>query len=103
MITPEIKAEYSKLYQLVLVVDEIIKKQAQEIYQLPPNERKPYLDEHFPIKDYIDESYILINSILLELDKRPTTQQYEQTKKLLTAARQYIKVLGGNPSLITFS
>lgn len=103
MITPEINHNYKTVYNLVQVADEIIKKQAKEIYQLPANERKQYLDEHFPIKDYIDESFELINNLMLELNKRPTKQQYEQTKQMLTAARAYIKELGGNPHLLPYS
>lgn len=103
MITPEIKHDYETIFNLVKIADDIIKKQAKEIYQLPANERKQYLDEHFPIKDYIDESFELINRLMLEVNKRPTNQQYEQTKKMLTAARTYIKELGGNPSVLTYS
>lgn len=103
MITPELKYKAEKLYTMVLNADEIINKQAKEIYQLPQEERKQYFDEHYPVKDYINESWELIAELLKELDKRPTKQQYEQTKQQLTAARQYIKVLGGNPSTLTYT
>lgn len=100
MITPELKYKAEKLYTMVLNADEIINKQAKEIYQLPQEERKQYFDEHYPVKDYIDESWQLIAELLKELDKRPTKQQYEQTKQMLTEARNYIKALGGNPHLL---
>jgi hypothetical protein len=103
MITPELNLKLEKLLQMVQNADEILKQQAKEIYNLPQAERKPYLDEHYTIKDYVDESWLILTAMSAELDERATKQQYAQAKQQLTAAREYIRVLGGNPSILTFS
>ena len=103
MITPEINLHIEKLLIMVNDADTILKQQAKEIYQMPQADRKPYLDEHYILKDYIDMSWHIIAVMAAELDKRPSVQQYNQAKQQLTAARTYIRVLGGNPSNLTFS
>jgi len=103
MITPELNMHLKKLFVMVQNADEIINQQAKEIYAMPQNERKPYLDEHYTLKDYIDESWHIISIMVAELDKRPSIQEHKQAKQQLTAARTYIKILGGNPSNLTFS
>ena len=103
MITPELNLKLEKLLIMVNDADEIIKRQAKEIYAMPQADSKPYLDEHYTIKDYIDESWLILSAVVAELDKRATVQEYRQAKQQLTAARTYIKALGGNPSNLTFS
>jgi hypothetical protein len=103
MIKPELTNELKKLFVMVQNADEIINKQAKEIYNLPQSERKPYLDEHYILKDYIDESWLIISTLVSELDKRATTQEYAQAKQQLRAAREYIKILGGNTSNLTYA
>lgn len=103
MITPELHVKIHTVSHMVIAVDEVLKNQIKEIYQIPKDERKPYLDEHFVLKDFIDEAVELINMLQTELDKRPTIQQYQQCKTTLTNARNYIEILGGNPSLLTYS
>ena len=103
MITPELNLHLEKLLVMVNDADDILKQQAKEIYAMPQAERKPYLDQHYTLKDYVDASWNILAVMAAELDKRPTIQQYNQAKQQLTAARTYIKVLGGNPSNLTFS
>jgi peptidase E len=103
MMTPELNMKLEKLLQMVQNADEILKQQAKEIYNLPQAERKPYLDEHYTIKDYVDESWLILSSLAAELDKRATKQQFAQCKQQLTKAREYIIILGGNPSNLTFA
>jgi hypothetical protein len=103
MITPELNLKLEKLLTMVNDADEILKRQAREIYAMPQADRKPYLDEHYTLKDYVDESWLILSAMASELDKRATTQQYKQVTQQLTAARTYIRSLGGNPSNLTFS
>ena len=103
MITPELNILLKKLFVMVQNADEIINQQAKEIYAMPQEERKPYLDEHYTLKDYIDESWHIISMLTAELDKRPTIQEHKQAKQQLTSARKYISILGGNPSNLTYS
>lgn len=103
MITPQLHNHYAKALQMIKIADSILIEQAREIYLLPKDERKPHWDEHYPIKDALHECWELVNELIKELDKRPSVQQYNQHKQQLTAARNYILSLGGNPSILTFA
>ena len=103
MITPELKIQINLIEQLLTNVDAVLKNQIREIYQMPKDDRKPYLVDYFTIKDYIDEAWDCIVDLHNELDKRPTVNQYKQVQTMLTNAREYIKILGGNPHNITYA
>jgi hypothetical protein len=103
MLTITAKHELSKLVtQHYLNVETILINERREISQLEETQQKTLWLKYNIIKSYCDNSLTLLEAFVKELEARGDIAEKESLKLQLKAARQYIKSIGGNPSILTY-
>jgi hypothetical protein len=65
-------------------------------------ERKQLQQTQNKIANFINYQSDIIENLLNELENRPTKSQLEFYKNFANDAKKYIKVLGGNPSNLSY-
>jgi hypothetical protein len=95
--TQKTRLKHDAIYQKFWI--DVLEPNQSEINNLTDFEdRKQLQQTQNKICSFVNYQSDLIESLLNELEKRPTEQQLIFYKNLATDAKQYIKVLGGNPS-----
>jgi hypothetical protein len=95
--TQKTRLKHDAIYQKFWI--DVLEPNQSEINNLTDFEDRKQLQlTQNKICSFVNYQSDLIESLLNELEKRPTTQQLIFYKNLVTDAKQYIKVLGGNPS-----
>jgi hypothetical protein len=83
---------------------EIIEPNERNIKQVDDwKERAELQKKHDLLCRLINEQYDILSSIVEAATTRPTEKEYEWQKNYIRLLRNYIKVLGGNPSIVNFS
>jgi hypothetical protein len=91
------RLKHDAIYQKFWI--DVLEPNQSEINNLTDFEdRKQLQQTQNKICSFVNYQSDLIESLLNELEKRPTEQQLTFYKNLATDAKKYIKVLGGNPS-----
>jgi hypothetical protein len=78
----------------------VLKPYREEILTLPKNIQKEEWRKYFLVDQLIDDTIEVINLMNDELDLRPTKENFDFSQKTIRHLRNYIKTLGGNPSII---
>jgi hypothetical protein len=95
--TQKTRLKHDAIYQKFWI--DILEPNQSEINNITDfDERKQLQQTQNKICSFVNYQSDLIESLLSELDKRPTEQQLTFYKNLAIDAKKYIKVLGGNPS-----
>jgi NDP-sugar pyrophosphorylase family protein len=80
-----------------------IDKTIEDIKLLPPENQKNYWYKIGLLNDYLDASYDFTQELINELAKRKSPKEVEHLKNHIKVLRQYIEILGGNPSNCNFA
>jgi hypothetical protein len=95
--TQKTRLKHDAIYQKFWI--DVLEPNQSEINNLTDFEdRKQLQQTQNKICSFVNYQSDLIESLLNELEKRPTEQQLTFYKNLATDAKKYIKILGGNPS-----
>jgi len=98
--TQKTRLKHDAIYQKFWI--DVLEPNQSEINNLTDFEDRKQLQlTQNKICSFVNYQSDLIESLLNELEKRPTEQQLTFYKNLATDAKKYIKVLGGNPSNLT--
>jgi hypothetical protein len=93
----KIRLKHDAIYQKFWI--DVLEPNQFEINNITDfDERKQLQQTQNKICSFVNYQSDIIESLLSELDKRPTEQQLTFYKNLAIDAKKYIKVLGGNPS-----
>ena len=93
----KIRLKHDAIYQKFWI--DVLEPNQSEINNITDFEdRKQLQQTQNKICSFVNYQSDLIESLLNELEKRPTDQQLTFYKNLATDAKKYIKILGGNPS-----
>jgi hypothetical protein len=93
----KIRLKHDAIYQKFWI--DVLEPNQSEINNITDFEdRKQLQQTQNKISSFINYQSDIIESLLSELEKRPTEQQLTFYKNLATDAKKYIKALGGNPS-----
>jgi len=93
----KIRLKHDAIYQKFWI--DVLEPNQSEINNITDFEdRKQLQQTQNKICSFVNYQSDIIESLLSELDKRPTEQQLTFYKNLAIDAKKYIKVLGGNPS-----
>jgi len=80
-----------------------IDKTIQDIQLLPPENQKNYWYKINLLNDYIDASFDFTQELINELNQRKSKKEVQHLKDHIKVLKEYIKVLGGNPSNCNFA
>jgi hypothetical protein len=95
--TQKTRLKHDAIYQKFWI--DVLEPNQSEINNITDFEdRKQLQQTQNKICSFVNYQSDIIESLLSELEKRPTEQQLTFYKNLTTDAKKYIKVLGGNPS-----
>jgi hypothetical protein len=93
----KIQLKHDAIYQKFWI--DILEPNQSEINNITDfDERKQLQQTQNKIASFINYQSDIIESLIKEIEKRPTQHQLEFYKNLANDAKKYIKVLGGNPS-----
>jgi hypothetical protein len=80
-----------------------IDKTIQDIQLLPPENQKNYWYKINLLNDYIDASFDFTQELINELNTRKSAKEVDFLKGHIKVLKEYIQVLGGNPSNCNFA
>ena len=80
-----------------------IDKTIADIKLLPLENQKSYWYKIQLLNDYLDASFDFTQELILEVNKRKSYNQVQFLKDHIKVLREYIVVLGGNPSLCNYA
>jgi hypothetical protein len=97
----KIQIKHDAIYQKFWI--DILEPNQSEINNITDfDERKQLQQTQNKIASFINYQSDIIESLIKEIEKRPTQDQLEFYKNLANDAKKYIKVLGGNPSNLSY-
>ena len=97
----KIQLKHDAIYQKFWI--DILEPNQSEINNITDfDERKQLQQTQNKIASFINYQSDIIESLIKEIQKRPTRHQLEFYKNLANDAKKYIKVLGGNPSNLSY-
>jgi hypothetical protein len=95
--TNKTRLKHDAIYQKFWI--DVLEPNQSEINNITDfDERKQLQQTQNKICSFVNYQSDIIESLISELEKRPTEQQLTFYKNLAIDAKKYIKVLGGNPS-----
>lgn len=80
-----------------------IDKTIADIKLLPPENQKNYWYKINLLNEYIDESFDFTQDLINEVNARKTLKEVQFYKDHIKVLKEYIIVLGGNPSNCNFA
>lgn len=80
-----------------------IDKTIADIKLLPPENQKNYWYKINLLNEYIDESFDFTQDLINEVNSRKTLKEVQFYKDHIKVLKEYIIVLGGNPSNCNFA
>jgi hypothetical protein len=80
-----------------------IDKTIADIKLLPLENQKNYLYKINLLNEYLDESFDFTQELINEVNARKTNKEIQFYKDHIKVLKEYIKVLGGNPSNCNFA
>jgi hypothetical protein len=80
-----------------------IDKTIADIKLLPAENQKNYWYKINLLNEYIDESFDFTQELINEVNARKTASEIKFYKDHIKVLKEYIKVLGGNPSNCNFA
>jgi hypothetical protein len=80
-----------------------IDKTIADIKLLPPENQKNYWYKINLLNEYLDESLDFTQELINEVNARKTNKELQFLKDHIKVLKEYIKVLGGNPSNCNFA
>ena len=80
-----------------------IDKTIADIKLLPPENQKNYWYKINLLNEYLDESFDFTQGLINEVNARKTNKELQFLKDHIKVLKQYIIVLGGNPSNCNFA
>lgn len=80
-----------------------IDKTIADIKLLPPENQKNYWYKIQLLNDYLDASFDFTQELILEVNKRKSYKEHQYLKDHIRVLREYIVILGGNPSLCNYA
>jgi hypothetical protein len=80
-----------------------IDKTIADIKLFPLENQKSYWYKIQLLNDYLDASFDFTQELILEVNKRKSYNQVQFLKDHIKVLREYIVVLGGNPSLCNYA
>jgi len=99
METTEINLKMNNVNKKLDTLQKIyIDKTIQDIQLLPVENQKNYWYKINLLNDYIDASFDFTQELINEVNQRKSAKEVEFLKRHIEVLRQYIKILGGNPS-----
>ena len=102
-----IKNQYDEIFSLYNKTwNEVLEKNQREIYLIQDEkEKKMYQYKHDLICKIINTQLQFIEDLILIINNTKTIENsnLKRIKKELENAKQYIKALGGNTSILTYS
>jgi hypothetical protein len=97
----KIQLKHDAIYQKFWI--DILEPNQSEINNITDfDERKQLQQTQNKIASFINYQSDIIESLIKEIQKRPTQHQLEFYKNLANDAKNYIKILGGNPSNLSY-
>ena len=97
----KIKLKHNAIYQKFWI--DVLEPNQSEINNITDFEdRKQLQQTQNKICSFVNYQSDIIESLLSELDKRPTKNELEYYKNLATDAKKYIRALGGNPANLAY-
>lgn len=75
-----------------------IDKTIEDIKLLPKENQKNYWYKMQLLNDYLDASFDFTQELILEVNKRKSYTEVQHLKNHIKVLREYIFILGGNPS-----
>ena len=79
-----------------------IDKTIEDIKLLPKENQKNYWYKINLLNDYLDASFDFTQELINELATRKTASEVQHLKNHIKVLREYIRILGGNPSNTNF-
>ena len=99
----EIKILYDKaINQYYSINESIIEPNLEAIKQMPPEDRKEYLDNHLKLENHLSQLIETLAIFHEELLKRGDNREVSFLRKELRKSSAYIRRLGGDPTLLPF-
>ena len=80
-----------------------IDKTIADIKLLPAENQKSYWYKINLLNEYLDESFDFTQELINEVNSRKTARELQFYKDHIKVLKEYIKVLGGNPSNCNFA
>jgi hypothetical protein len=80
-----------------------IDKTIADIKLLPPENQKNYWYKINLLNEYLDESFDFTQDLINEVNQRKTAMELQFLKDHIKVLKEYIIVLGGNPSNCNFA
>jgi hypothetical protein len=80
-----------------------IDKTIADIKLLPTENQKNYWYKINLLNEYLDESFDFTQDLINEVNARKTNKELQFLKDHIKVLKEYIKVLGGNPSNCNFA
>jgi len=97
----KIRLKHDAIYQKFWI--DVLEPNQSEINNITDfDERKQLQQTQNKICSFVNYQSDIIESLISELEKRPTEQQLTFYKNLATDAKKYIRALGGNPANLAY-
>jgi len=74
----------------------------REIEALPEEEQKFYWERYDDLVSHINMAFDIIGGFAKELYNRPNSKQFKSEKDYNLALREYVKILGGDPTVCSY-
>ena len=104
MDTYEITIKINRVNKLLDNLQKIyIDKTIADIKLLPPEKQKNYWYKINLLNEYLEKSFDFTQELINEVNARKTNKELQFLKDHIKVLKEYIKVLGGNPSNCNFA
>jgi len=103
MINTSITLKLVKHDDMVNKVDNFIEEMKFDIIKLPKEEQSSHWKNYNLLKDYVDNSHQVILDMVTDLEPLPSQQSIKDLHLTIRKLKRYIEVLGGNPSIVSYT
>jgi len=104
MDSSEITMKMNRVNKLLENLQKIyIDKTIADIKLLPLENQKNYWYKINLLNEYIDESFDFTQELINEVNARKTAKEIQFYKNHIAVLKEYIRILGGNPSNCNFA
>jgi hypothetical protein len=86
-----------------LVDTKVMDSYKTDIMRLPQSEQKSEWYKYTLINNLITQSIETVSLLTEQINTMHTKQDFDFQKRQINALRNYVKILGGNPSIISYT
>jgi hypothetical protein len=99
-----INQKISELYDYMEIIEKkILIPYVSEIKKLPREEQKSEWQKYYQLQKLINILDDTINNIVEEIETMHTSEEFKHNQKTIIQLKHYIKNLGGDPGLISYT